>query len=53
MSILDASIVTELLVSGPFPEEIRQDLAQHDDDLAVLHLLDVEVMSVLRDLALV
>jgi predicted nucleic acid-binding protein len=53
MIVLDASTVTELLVGGPFADEIRQDLAERGDALAVPHLLDVEVMSALRGLALV
>ena len=53
MIVLDASTVTELLVGGPFADEIRQDLAERGDELAAPHLLDIEVMSALRGLALV
>jgi predicted nucleic acid-binding protein len=51
MIVLDASAVTELLVSGPLADEIRQDLAEHDEALAVPYLLDIEVMSAVRGLA--
>ena len=45
MIVLDASTVTELLVGGPLADKIRQDLAEHDEALAVPSLLDIEVMS--------
>jgi predicted nucleic acid-binding protein len=51
MIVLDASTVTELLVGGPLADKIRQDLAEHDEALAVPGLLDIEVISALRGLA--
>jgi predicted nucleic acid-binding protein len=51
MIVLDASIVVELLANGPLADIIRRDLVERDDSLIVPHLLDVEVMSAMRSLA--
>jgi predicted nucleic acid-binding protein len=49
--VLDASVVVELLTNGPLAESLRRDLARLDDSFIVPHLLDVEVVSALRNLA--
>ena len=51
MIVLDASVVVELLVNGELSESIRRELAARDDAFLIPHLLDVEVMSALRNLA--
>ena len=50
MIVLDASVVVELLTSGPLADSIRRALAARSDSLAVPHLLDIEVVSALRNL---
>lgn len=50
MIVLDASVVVELLTNGPLAESLRRDLASRTDAIAVPHLLDVEVVSALRNL---
>jgi predicted nucleic acid-binding protein len=49
--VLDASVVVELLTSGPAAEAVLRDLAGSGEQLIVPHLLDVEVASALRKLA--
>ncbi|MEP7364930.1 MAG: type II toxin-antitoxin system VapC family toxin [Acidobacteriota bacterium] len=51
MIVLDASVVVELLTNGILADSIRRDLAGRDDSFAAPHLLDIEVMSALRNLA--
>src|ERR1035438_5681398 len=50
MIVLDASVVVELLINSSVAESIRRDLATRSDSFIVPHLLDVEVMSALRNL---
>ena len=47
MLVVDASCPIEALIGGPGAEEIRDRLAS-DDDHAAPHIVDVEVLSVLR-----
>jgi predicted nucleic acid-binding protein len=49
--VLDASVVVELLTNGPLADSIGRDLAGRGESLIVPHLLDVEVISALRNLA--
>jgi predicted nucleic acid-binding protein len=49
--VLDASVVVELLTNGALADSIRNELAGRDDSFLVPHLIDVEVMSALRRLA--
>lgn len=51
MIVLDASIVVELLTNGPLAEGLREDLADRTDSFIAPHLLDIEVMSALRRVA--
>ena len=51
MIVLDASVVMELLINSSAAESIRRDLATRSDSFIAPHLLDVEVMSALRNLA--
>lgn len=50
MIVLDASVVVELLMNGPLADSLRQDLAERNDSFIVPHLLDIEVVSALRNL---
>ena len=50
MIVLDASVVVELLTNGPLADSLRRDLAWRSESLIVPHLLDVEVISALRNL---
>jgi predicted nucleic acid-binding protein len=51
MIVLDASVVVELLTNGALAESLRSDLVARNDTVIIPHLLDVEVMSALRNLA--
>ena len=51
MIVLDASVVVELLTNGPLADSIGRDLAGRAEPLIVPHLLDVEALSALRNLA--
>ena len=51
MIVLDASVVVELLTNGSLADSIRDELSMRDEGFAVPHLLDVEVMSAIRNLA--
>ena len=51
MIVLDASVVVELLTNGPLADAIRDELAQENEAMIVPHLMDVEVVSALRQLA--
>ena len=51
MIVLDASVVVELLTNGPLADSIGRDLAGRGEPLIVPHLLDVEALSALRNLA--
>ena len=53
MIVLDASAVVELLRNERFAESLRSELANGAGQLIVPHLLDVEVASALRRLAVV
>ena len=50
MIVLDASVVVELLTNGPLADSLRRDLAGRGESFIVPHLLDVEVVSALRNL---
>ncbi len=50
--VLDASAVVELLTNGSLADPIRDALAERSDSFVVPHLLDIEVTSALRRLAL-
>jgi predicted nucleic acid-binding protein len=50
MIVLDASVVVELIINSSAAESIRRHLATRHDSFIVPHLLDVEVMSALRNL---
>jgi predicted nucleic acid-binding protein len=50
MIVLDASVVVELLTNGPLADSLRRDLAGRNESFVVPHLLDVEVVSALRNL---
>jgi len=49
--VLDASAVTELLLETPAGQSVTEALAEAQDALVVPHLLDVEVVNALRNLA--
>jgi predicted nucleic acid-binding protein len=51
MIVLDASVVVELLTNGELAGSLRRDLALRNESFIVPHLLDVEVVSALRNLA--
>jgi len=51
MIVLDASVVVEILLGGPLAARIRQLLERGSQPWIVPHLLDVEVISALRNLA--
>ena len=51
MIVLDASIVVELIRNGALADRIRTELAIAQEEIAVPHLLDVEVANALRGLA--
>ena len=51
MIVLDASVVVELLTNGPLADYIRYELANPKEPFIVPHLVDVEVVSALRRLA--
>ena len=49
MIVLDASAVVAILVgSGPGAERIREKVEAHDESLHVPHVMDLEVLHVLR-----
>jgi predicted nucleic acid-binding protein len=48
MLVLDASAVAELLLGRPAAPAVAQRLTEHEFDLHAPHLLDVEILSVLR-----
>ena len=50
MIVLDASAVVELLTNGPLAGVLRLDLAGREDSILVPQLLDVEVLSAIRNL---
>jgi len=50
MIVLDASVVVELLTNGPLADSLRRDLAGRSESFMVPHLLDIEVVSALRNL---
>jgi predicted nucleic acid-binding protein len=47
MLIVDASVLYEVLAAGPRSDEVR-DRLQADEDQAAPHVIDVEVLSVIR-----
>lgn len=51
MIVLDASIVVEILINGAMADSIRNELARRDESFIVPHLIDVEVVSAVRKLA--
>jgi predicted nucleic acid-binding protein len=50
MLVLDASATAELLLGRPAAQAVAAHLAAHDFDVHAPHLLDVEVLSVVRRL---
>ena len=50
MIVVDASVVVELLIEGPLADEIRITLNENSGETLAPHLLDVEVISALRNL---
>ena len=52
MIVLDASIVVELLTRGTSVDSLRSDLASLEESFIAPHLLDIEVISAVRKLAL-
>lgn len=50
MIVLDASAVVELLTNGPAAPLLREELAARDETAIAPHVLDVEVMSAVRNL---
>ena len=48
MLVVDASAVAELLLRRTAAADVERHLVEHDMDLHAPHLLDVEVLSVLR-----
>jgi predicted nucleic acid-binding protein len=48
MLVLDASAVAELLLGRAGARSVGQQITEHDFDLHAPHLLDVELLSVLR-----
>jgi predicted nucleic acid-binding protein len=51
LTVLDASVVVELLANGARAGTLRQYLAERGGSYLVPHLLDVEVASAIRSLA--
>jgi predicted nucleic acid-binding protein len=51
MIVLDASLVVELLTNGDLADSIRDRLEQRNESFIAPHLIDIEVMSALRNLA--
>ncbi len=52
MIVLDASIVVELLTDGSLADVVRDAIGGRSEAFIVPHLVDVEVISALRKLAL-
>jgi predicted nucleic acid-binding protein len=50
MIVLDASVVVELLTNGPLSDSLRRDLEGRREAFIVPHLLDIEVVSAVRNL---
>jgi predicted nucleic acid-binding protein len=50
MIVLDASVVVELLTNGPLSDSLRRDLVGRSEVFIVPHLLDIEVVSAVRNL---
>jgi predicted nucleic acid-binding protein len=51
MLVVDASAVGELLLGRRAGDSVERHFADHDHDLHAPHLLDIEVLSMLRRLA--
>ena len=51
MIVLDASVVVELLINGPSADSVRHHLSAHDEAFIAPHLLDIEVMSAIRNMS--
>ena len=51
MIVLDASVVVELLTNGALAESIQDKMARSEGRFVVPHLLDVEVIGAIRQLA--
>jgi predicted nucleic acid-binding protein len=50
MLVIDASAVAELVLARPSGTAVARHVADHEHDLHAPHLLDVEVLSVIRRL---
>jgi len=48
--VLDASVVVEILTGGELAQKIARDLAASGESFIVPHLIDIEVVSALRNL---
>jgi len=50
MLVIDASATADLVLARPVAEKVAGHIADHDADLHVPHLLDIEVVSAIRRL---
>jgi predicted nucleic acid-binding protein len=48
MLVIDASATADLLLARPVAKKVARHIADHDADLHVPHLLDIEVVSAIR-----
>jgi len=48
--VLDASVVVELVTNGTLASSIIHEMANRDDSFIAPHLLDIEVLSAIREL---
>lgn len=48
MLVIDASATADLLLARPVAKKVARHIAEHDTDLHVPHLLDIEVVSAIR-----
>ena|SRR3712207_5749393 len=52
MIVLDASAAVEMLIHGPVSDALRRALSDSNETLIAPHLLDIEVISAFRNLAI-
>jgi predicted nucleic acid-binding protein len=48
MLVIDASATADLLLARPVAKKVARHIADHDTDLHVPHLIDIEVVSAIR-----
>lgn len=48
MLVIDASATADLLLARPVAKKVARHIAEHDTDLHVPHLLDIEVVTAIR-----